>query len=117
MAVTTETLKDYLRLSPDSTEDLTMYINAAKAKAAAAGVPVFQNNALYDLFIHELAANYYENRGLSYSGSYQATAEENARKIINSFVLELRHAEDGPAPTPSAGEESEAQNEQVSECG
>lgn len=93
--VTAGSLRDYLRLSPDNNEDLYMYISAAKAKAKAAGVPDFQNNALYDLFIHELAANYYENRGLAYSGSYQATAEENARKLINSFVLELRYAEDG----------------------
>lgn len=98
MAVTTETLKVYLRLSPDSTESLEMYIDAAKAKAAAAGVPDFQNNALYDLFIHELAANYYENRGLAYSGSYQATAEANARRLVNAFVLELRHAVDGDPP-------------------
>lgn len=95
MAVTAQTLKDYLRLPPDDDEDLTMYIDAAKAKAKAADVPEFRDNALYDLFIHELAGNYYENRNMAYSGSYQATAEENARRICNSFVLELRHAKDG----------------------
>lgn len=95
MAVTPQTLKSYLRLPPDDDEDLTGFIEAAKAKARAAGVPDFQNNALYDLFIHELAGSYYENRSLSFSGAYQATAEENARRICNSFVLELRHAKDG----------------------
>ena len=97
MAVTVDSLKAYLRLPPDSEEDLNRYIAAAKAKAKVAGLPDFQNNALYDLFIHELAASYYENRSLSFSGSYQATAEENARRLVNAFVLELRYAEDGPA--------------------
>ena len=44
-----------------------------------------------------LAAMYYENRGMAFSGSYQATAEENAKKLINSFVLELRHASEDDA--------------------
>lgn len=92
MAVTTEKLKAYLRLAPDSTEDVSAYLAAAKAKARAAGVPDFQSNAQYDLFILALASLYYENRGMSFSGSYQATAEENARNMINSFVLELRYA-------------------------
>lgn len=99
MAVTVDSLKAYLRLPPDNEENLDRYIEAAKAKAKAAGIPGFKSNALYDLFIHELAANYYENRSLSFSGSYQATAEENARKLINSFVLELRYAEDEAAPS------------------
>jgi len=37
---------------------------------------------------------YYDNRGMAFSGSYQATAEETAQKMINSFVLSLRHAEE-----------------------
>lgn len=82
-------LKSYLRLPADSAEKLDIYLDAAKAKAEAAGVPE-QDNALYDLFILSLATMYYENRGMAFSGSYQATAEENARKLINSFVLELR---------------------------
>ena len=98
MAVTATELKEYLRLPPDGTEDLGPYLAAAKAKATEAGVPAFENNAMYDLFIMPLAAMYYENRGMSFSGSYQATAEENARRLINSFVLELRYAEDGEAP-------------------
>lgn len=96
MAVTEAELREYLRLSPDSTENLTGYLAAARSKARLAGVPDFQNNGQYDLFILSLAAMYYENRGMAFSGAYQATAEENARKLINSFVLELRHAqEDG----------------------
>lgn len=96
MAVTEQKLQEYLRLPPDSTEDLSGYLAAAQSKARAAGVPVFKNNAQYDLFILALASMYYENRGMAFSGSYQATAEENARKLINSFVLELRYAtEDG----------------------
>lgn len=96
MAVTTETLAEYLRLPPDNAEDLRPYIAAAKSKARSAGIPDYQYNASYDLFLHALAAMYYDNRGLAFSGSYQATAEANATKLVNSFVLALRHAgEDG----------------------
>lgn len=98
MAVTTTDLVAYLNLPPDAAADLTVYLNAARSKARAAGVPSFQHNAEYDMFMLALAGMYYDNRGLSVSGSYQATAEENARRMINSFVLELRHAsEDEPA--------------------
>ena len=96
MAVTTATFKEYLRPPPDSDENLEGYINAAKSKARAAGIPDFKKNAQYDLFICALAAMYYENRGMTFSGSYQATAEANARKLVNAFVLELRYSgEDG----------------------
>ncbi len=96
MAVTTTQLAEYLRLPPDTSEDLNIYLSAAQSKARSAGVPAFDNNAQYDLMLLTLAAMYYENRGATFSGSYQATAEGNARRIINSFVLELRHAkEDG----------------------
>lgn len=97
MAVTTETLRQYLRLPPDDAEDLSVYIDAAKSKAKTAGIKEYSNNAQYDMFIHSLAAMYYENRGMTYSGSYQATAESNARKLINAFTLELRYAGDDPA--------------------
>lgn len=96
MAVTTQSLAEYLRSPPDSVENLETYLAAAKSKARAAGIPDFANNAQYDMFLHALAAMYYENRGMSFSGSYQATAEENAQKLINSFVLELRYAEEDP---------------------
>ena len=99
MAVDSKSLHEYMRNPPDCSEDLSMYINAAKARAKAAGVPEFKNNALYDMFIHELATHFYENRGLSVSGTYQATAEQTARNITNSYVLQLRYAEDGEAPT------------------
>ena len=92
MAVTTADLRSYLRLPPDNSESLELYLDAARAKAKAAGIPDFQANAQYDLFLLALAAMYYENRGFGFSGSYQATAEENARKMINAFVLELRYA-------------------------
>lgn len=92
MAATEEGLKAYLGLPPDSSGYLEGYLAAARSKARAAGIPDYESNASYDLFIYALAAMYYDNRGLAFSGSYQATAEENARKLINSFVLELRYA-------------------------
>ena len=94
MAVTTTDLGIYLRLPPDNTENLTLYLEAAKSKARTAGIEEFENNAQYDLFMLALATQYYDNRGLAFSGAYQATAEENMRKLINSFVLELRYAEE-----------------------
>lgn len=103
MAVTQDQLKSYLRLPPDSTEDLTGYLAAAQSKARLAGVPAFANNAHYDQFILSLAAMYYDNRGMAFSGSYQAAAEENARRLINSFVLELRYAEEEPVEEPVEG--------------
>lgn len=95
MAVTTAGLASYMRLLPDDTDDLNVYLDAAKAKATAAGIPEFENNAQYDLFLYALAAFYYDNRGMSFTGTYQGTAEENARRMINAFVLELRYAQDG----------------------
>ena len=92
MAVTATELHEYLHLPPSPPEDLQRYISAAQSKARAAGVPAYQNNAQYDMLILALAAMYYENRAMAFSGSYQATAEGNARKLINSFVLELRYA-------------------------
>jgi hypothetical protein len=90
-------LRDYLRLLPDDTSDLSPYINAAKSKARSAGVPDYQNNAQYDIFILALAAMQYDNRGLSLSGmssggTSQSANEENMRRMINGYVLELRNA-------------------------
>ena len=106
MAVTSADLVDYLNNPPDCEADLTKYINAAKSKARGAGIPDFKHNALYDEFILALAAMYYENRGMSFSGSYQATAESNARKLVNSYVIELRYATEDPVGevTPSEQE-------------
>lgn len=92
MAVTAADLCDYIGLPPDDATNLQRYIAAAKSKARTAGVPDFKHNAQYDLFILSLAAMYYDNRGMAFSGSYQATAEENAQRMINSFVIELRYA-------------------------
>lgn len=96
MAATQIGLCDYLGLPADNADSLSLYLDAAKSKARTAGIPDFQHNAQYDLMLYALAAMYYDNRGMAFSGSYQATAEANARKLINSFVLELRHAEEDP---------------------
>lgn len=93
-------LASYLPLMPDMTQDaatlkvLDTCLSAAKQKAKAAGIPEYENNAQYDLFILSLAAMYYDNRGFTFGGSYQATAEANARKMINAFVLELRYQQE-----------------------
>jgi len=59
----TEITVDYLTINVDT------YLNAAKSKARAAGVPAFENNAQYDLFILVLAAMYYDNRGMTFADS------------------------------------------------
>ncbi len=83
----TEITVDYLTIPVD------VYINAAKSKARAAGIPVFESNAQYDLFIMALAAMYYDNRGMTFQNPADAA---NAERMINSFVLELRYGdEDG----------------------
>ena len=86
MAVTEKRLKEYLRLPPDSDEDLRLYIDAAKSKARAAGIPDYRRNAQYDLFILALAAMHYDARGMA------APDGDGAQRLINGFVLELRHA-------------------------
>lgn len=103
--VTAKDLTAYLRNPPDNEETLDRYLSAARSKARAAGVPDYKHNAQYDLFILALAAMYYDNRGMAFSGSYQATAEQNATRLINSFVLELRGAGEDAEP------ESEAEHE------
>lgn len=92
MAVTLEGFREYLGPAADDASNLSVWLNAAKSKARANDIPDYKNNAHYDLFIYALAAMYFDNRGMAFSGSYQATAEANARKLINSFVLELRDA-------------------------
>lgn len=92
MAVNANDLREYLNLPPDDDENLDRYIATAKSKARAAGIPDYKHNAQYDQFMLALAGMYYENRALGFAGTYQATAEVNARKLINSFVLELRYA-------------------------
>lgn len=78
---------EYLTINVDA------YLNAAKSKARAAGIPAFESNAQYDLFIMALAAMLYDNRGMTFQNPADAA---NAERMINSFVLELRYGdEDG----------------------
>jgi len=96
-------LNDY-GITPDESEtEITVdcftinvdnYLAAAKSKAKVAGIPVFENNAQYDLFILALAAMYYDNRGMSFEGQRPDYSEPAARNIINSFVNELRYAKE-----------------------
>lgn len=95
--VTVESLRTYLNCPPDIADSqLTMWLDAAKSVARTAGVPDFQHNAQYDLFLLALANWYYDNRGMQVSGTYQATARETMQKIKDAFVLQLRYAEEDP---------------------
>ena len=91
--VTVANFREYLNPAPDTTDaQLELWLNAAKSSAQAAGIPEYQDNAQYDLFIYALGTWYYDNRGMQVSGTYQATALETMQKMKNAFVLELRHA-------------------------
>jgi hypothetical protein len=81
----TEITVDYLTINVDT------YLNAAKSKARAAGIPAFESNAQYDLFIMALAAMYYDNRGMTFQNPADAA---NAERMVNSFVLELRYGDE-----------------------
>ncbi|MBQ7436114.1 MAG: phage gp6-like head-tail connector protein [Oscillospiraceae bacterium] len=105
--VTVDSLRQYLNCSPDTTAaQLSMWLDAAKSEARTAGIPEFQRNAQYDLFIYALAAWYYDNRGLQVSGSYQATARETMQKIKDAFVLQLRYATEDPEKDEEGGDGS-----------
>lgn len=104
MAVTAADLREHLHLNPDADKDLEIFLSRARSKARSAGIKDFKHNANYDGFLLDLAAMYYDNRGMAFSGSYQATAEENARKMINSYVLELRYATEDPEEGSGQGE-------------
>lgn len=87
--------EDETEISVDCfTINVDKYLAAAKSKTRAAGIPVFENNAQYDLFIMALAAMYYDNRGMSFEGQRSDYSEPAARNIINSFVNELRYAKE-----------------------
>lgn len=91
-----QTLREYMNLPPDAEDGIAqLCLDAAKSKAQAAGVPDFQSNAAYDLFLCALAACYYDNRALQFTGN--AAAQESAQRMINAFVLELRHAKEDAA--------------------
>ena len=97
--VTTAAFWDYLNPSPDTTYvQLEGYLSAAKSEARAAGVPDFRHNAQYDLFVMALAAWYYDNRGFQVSGTYQATALDTKKRMVDAFVLQLRYAKEDPQP-------------------
>ena len=100
MAVTTSDLSEYLRLPPDTTEELSRYLAAAKSKARAAGIADYSNNAQYDLFLLALASMYYEFRAMSFEGTNQVSTEQAAWNLINSFVLELRYSGVDPEALP-----------------
>ena len=99
-----EQLKEYLNLTPDDDSNIAeLALKAAKSKARVAGIPNFQNNAMYDLFLCALAGFWNDNRNLGFIGSGNrgtANAEANSRALINSFVLELRYAKEDDGSDP-----------------
>lgn len=92
MAVTAEKLKTYLRIPPDSTEDLSAYLEAAIAWCTNAGVTPRYADPLYDLLILKLAAQEYDNRAMGNMAGEPDKAEEARQRMLNAFVLNLRYA-------------------------
>jgi len=74
--------------TPAAPDPLAIYLNAAKSRARRSGVPEYENNAEYDMFLLALAAMYYDNRGMG----TPTVDEQAAKRMIDSFVLGLRHA-------------------------
>ena len=94
MAVSLEVLKEYLRLMPDESPVIAqLALDAAIEKARGAGVPDYEDNAYYDLFIYALASAWYDNRNLQAPGTNQNGADA-MQKLVNQFVLELRYRGD-----------------------
>jgi hypothetical protein len=94
--LTIKTLREYLGMPPDTPDTIAdMCLKAAKSKALTAGIPDFQNNKQYDLFLCALSACYYDNRGLAFSNEY---GEGAAQGLVNAFTLELRHATEDETP-------------------
>ncbi len=89
MAITATDLAAHLRLNPDSTDDVAVYLAAAQSKARTAGIRPFASNAQYDMFILQLASYLFDNRAFT-----NRDTADGAQQIINSFVLELRYAEE-----------------------
>ena len=85
--VTAESLRAYLRLPPDDPENLGGYLSAAMAKARSAGIPDFQNNALYDQFLLQFAGLLYDARSMDPDAADPAKVQ----MLINSYVLPLRY--------------------------
>lgn len=83
-------LRDYLKLPPDNNESLELFLAAAKEQLKTAGVDERETDPLYDLAVLQIAGFHYENRALTFGGSYQATAETNMRRMLNAIVLSLR---------------------------
>ncbi|MBQ9165865.1 MAG: hypothetical protein IJX71_02930, partial [Oscillospiraceae bacterium] len=71
MAATLEGFYEYLQPPETDYTKLSLWLEAAKVKARAAGIPEYRNNSLYYLFIYSFAAMYYDNRGMAFSCSYQ----------------------------------------------
>ena len=88
--ITVDRLRRYLRLPPDDTEDLEGYLLAAKAKARSAGIPDFQDNAMYDQFLLQFAGLLYEARSMDTDAADPAKVQ----MLLNSYVLPLRYSED-----------------------
>lgn len=104
--VTVDDVREYLNLPPDAGDKIIKwFLASAKSKARAAGIPNFQNNAQYDIFLCSLSGFLYDNRNLGFIGSGNrgtSNAEANMRALVNAFVLELRYAteDDGGTPPP-----------------
>ena len=91
--ITAADLATYLHATE---EEVRPYLAAARSRLRRSGVPEYRNNAEYDLFEQALAGMYFDNRGL---GTPLAD-EQTATRMINSFVLGLRHAGEDPEPDP-----------------
>lgn len=91
MSATAEQLRSHLRGIPGTTEDLTLWLNAAAEILASAGVAPRTDSAQYDMAQLQVAASLYLQRDLT-----EITETEAAgwRAMLNAIVLPLRYGGD-----------------------
>lgn len=86
--VTENNFRQYLRLSPDDSEPLEGFIEAAKVKAMSAGVREQHDNQMYDQFVLQFAGMLYESRSMDTADLDPAKVQT----IMSSFLLPLRYS-------------------------
>lgn len=85
-------LRIYCHATPETTdEELTLYLEGAKAWLCNAGVPVLSGNALYTLAVYMLATHWMDNKGVV----AEAGNVEHTPLGVFSIMHQLRSTPEG----------------------
>lgn len=91
MSATGEQLRSYLRGIPGTTEDLSLWLNAAAEILESAGVPPRTGSAQYDMAQLRIAATLYLERD---DTDITETEAAGRRAMFNATILPLRYGGD-----------------------